>query len=88
MADAETDEGECNGFGTWNRGQQKCRCNKGYTGTFCETCSDSRLHYPECDVSNPELLDEEDKAPAASTSKVLREFVKQRKQQVYENDYL
>ena len=87
IADEETDEGECNGFGTWNRNKKLCVCNKGYSGVFCETCTDSRLKYPECVVDESDL-DEEDKIPADSTSKELREFVKQRKQQVYENDYL
>ena len=83
VAEEESDEGECNGFGTWNKRSKVCTCQRGYSGVFCETCTDSRLTYPECVVDNYESLDEEEKITAEQTSVNLREYEKQRKQQVY-----
>ena len=76
VADVDSDEGECNGFGTWRRSQKTCVCQSGYAGAFCETCSDARLKFPECTFDGDiDSLDEDEKQPEDTTSMGLRNFV-------------
>ena len=44
----DTDQFECNGFGTYDKKKRICKCATGYAGDNCEMCEDGEQEYPDC----------------------------------------
>lgn len=44
----DTDQFECNGFGTYNKKKKACKCVTGYAGDHCEMCEDGEQEFPDC----------------------------------------
>lgn len=74
----DSDDYMCNNFGKYIPSKDTCVCNTGYTGDYCQFCSNMMFEYPDCTGAyESSLMD----------SSAFNGFTQRRAETLYHKDY-